>query len=40
MPGMTGKIPGRVGDTPQIGSGTYADNNVGGTSSTGKLMLM
>lgn len=34
--GMTGKIPGRVGDTPQIGSGTYADNTVGGTSSTGK----
>lgn len=33
--GMTGKIPGRVGDTPQIGSGTYADNSVGGTSSTG-----
>lgn len=33
--GMTGKIPGRIGDTPQIGSGTYADNNVGGTSSTG-----
>lgn len=34
--GMTGKIPGRIGDTPQIGSGTYADNKVGGTSSTGK----
>lgn len=33
--GMTGKIPGRIGDTPQIGSGTYADNSVGGTSSTG-----
>lgn len=33
--GMTGKIPGRIGDTPQIGSGTYADNKVGGTSSTG-----
>ena len=23
--GMTGKMPGRIGDTPQIGSGTYAD---------------
>ena len=34
--GMTGKIPGRIGDTPQIGSGTYADNKVGGTSSTGE----
>lgn len=33
--GMTGKLPGRVGDTPLIGSGTYADNNVGGVSSTG-----
>lgn len=33
--GMTGKLPGRVGDTPLIGSGTYADNNIGGVSSTG-----
>lgn len=27
--GMTGKIVGRIGDTPIIGSGTYADNNAG-----------
>lgn len=27
--GMTGKIVGRIGDTPLIGSGTYADNNAG-----------
>lgn len=27
--GMTGKIVGRIGDTPLIGSGTYADNNCG-----------
>lgn len=24
--GITGKIPGRIGDTPVIGAGTYADN--------------
>lgn len=33
--GITGKLPGRVGDTPIIGSGTYADNDFGGVSSTG-----
>ncbi len=33
--GMTGKLVGRVGDVPIIGSGGYADNRVGGTSSTG-----
>lgn len=33
--GMSGKAVGRIGDTPQIGSGTYADDNVGGVSSTG-----
>lgn len=27
--GMSGKIVGRIGDTPVIGSGTYADNNWG-----------
>lgn len=27
--GMTGKIVGRIGDTPLIGSGTYADNKCG-----------
>src|SRR5581483_11505657 len=26
--GMTGKLPGRVGDTPIIGAGTYADNET------------
>lgn len=34
--GMSGKAVGRIGDTPQIGSGTYADNNIGGVSTTGK----
>lgn len=24
--GITGKLPGRIGDTPTLGSGTYADN--------------
>lgn len=24
--GITGKLPGRIGDTPIIGAGTYADN--------------
>ena len=32
---MTNKMPGRVGDTPIIGSGTWAQNNVCGVSSTG-----
>lgn len=26
--GISGKAPGRVGDSPQIGAGTYADTNV------------
>lgn len=26
--GLTGKMPGRIGDTPQIGAGTYADSRV------------
>jgi beta-aspartyl-peptidase (threonine type) len=26
--GVRGQLPGRVGDTPQIGSGTFADENV------------
>jgi beta-aspartyl-peptidase (threonine type) len=26
--GVRGQLPGRVGDTPQIGAGTFADNNV------------
>ena len=33
--GMTNKMPGRVGDTPIIGSGTWAQNDVCGVSSTG-----
>ncbi len=32
--GLLGALPGRVGDSPQIGSGTYA-NDVGGVSCTG-----
>jgi len=32
---MTNKMPGRVGDTPIIGSGTWAQNGVCGVSSTG-----
>jgi L-asparaginase / beta-aspartyl-peptidase len=33
--GMVGKRPGRVGDSPLIGCGTYADNRLGGVSCTG-----
>ena len=33
--GMTNKRFGRIGDTPVIGAGTYADNNSGGISATG-----
>ena len=33
--GITGKQPGRVGDTPVIGSGAYADNLLGAVSTTG-----
>jgi len=33
--GITAKRPGRVGDTPIIGAGAYADNNTGGVSTTG-----
>src|SRR5213078_961968 len=33
--GMSGKLPGRVGDTPLIGCGTYADSTLGGVSCTG-----
>ena len=29
------KLPGRIGDTPQIGSGLYADNRVGAATATG-----
>lgn len=33
--GTPNKYPGRVGDSPLIGCGTYADNFVGGVSTTG-----
>jgi L-asparaginase / beta-aspartyl-peptidase len=33
--GMTGKLPGRVGDTPIIGAGTFADNATCAISATG-----
>jgi beta-aspartyl-peptidase (threonine type) len=33
--GTFNKFPGRVGDSPLIGCGTYADNSVGGVSTTG-----
>ncbi len=33
--GLTGKMPGRVGDSPIIGAGTYANNNTCGISGTG-----
>ncbi|XP_052766162.1 isoaspartyl peptidase/L-asparaginase-like [Mya arenaria] len=33
--GISGKKPGRVGDSPIIGLGGYADNEVGGISCTG-----
>jgi beta-aspartyl-peptidase (threonine type) len=33
--GTPNKYPGRVGDTPLIGCGTYADNLMGGVSTTG-----
>jgi beta-aspartyl-peptidase (threonine type) len=33
--GTVGKRPGRVGDSPIVGAGTYADDGAGGASSTG-----
>ena len=33
--GKTGKLPGRVGDTPVIGAGTYANNDTCAVSGTG-----
>jgi len=33
--GLTNKLPGRVGDTPVIGAGTYADDRACGVSCTG-----
>lgn len=33
--GISGKLPGRVGDSPLIGAGTYADNATAAISATG-----
>lgn len=33
--GITGKFVGRVGDSPILGAGTYATNEVGAVSATG-----
>ncbi len=33
--GLTGKLPGRIGDSPVIGAGTYADDRACGVSCTG-----
>lgn len=33
--GIPNKLPGRVGDSPLVGSGLYADNETGGCSTTG-----
>jgi len=33
--GTAGQLPGRVGDSPLIGCGTYADSSLGGVSCTG-----
>jgi N4-(beta-N-acetylglucosaminyl)-L-asparaginase len=33
--GLAGKLPGRVGDSPIIGSGLYVDNDVGAAGATG-----
>ncbi len=33
--GLGGKIPGRVGDSPILGSGLYVDNDVGAAGATG-----
>ena len=33
--GMAWKVPGRVGDSPIIGSGLYVDNQIGGAAATG-----
>lgn len=33
--GMDHKVPGRVGDSPIIGSGAYVDNDIGGAVGTG-----
>lgn len=34
--GLNGKKPGRIGDTPLIGGGTYARGDIGAVSATGR----
>ncbi|MEM6471207.1 MAG: isoaspartyl peptidase/L-asparaginase, partial [Planctomycetota bacterium] len=34
--GLSGKLPGRVGDSPIVGAGTYADNRFAAISGTGQ----
>jgi len=34
--GLAWKVPGRVGDSPIVGAGEYADNDVGAAGSTGR----
>ena len=38
--GLAWKLPGRVGDSPLVGCGVYADDNVGAASATGDGDLM
>ncbi|XP_071313612.1 N(4)-(beta-N-acetylglucosaminyl)-L-asparaginase [Trachinotus anak] len=33
--GLTHKVPGRVGDSPVVGAGAYADSSAGGAAATG-----
>jgi len=33
--GISGRLPGRIGDTPLVGAGAYADNRAGAASTTG-----
>jgi len=33
--GLAGKLPGRVGDSPILGSGLYVDNDIGAAGATG-----
>ncbi|KAM8848741.1 N(4)-(beta-N-acetylglucosaminyl)-L-asparaginase isoform 2-T2 [Synchiropus picturatus] len=38
--GLTHKVPGRVGDSPVVGAGAYADSSVGAAAATGDGDLM
>jgi len=33
--GLPDKLPGRLGDSPLIGAGSYVDNDIGGAAATG-----